>query len=1184
MAEITFPYAPGFADVPDSALAAEQYAQGVLLGRIAENAAMGMVRPEVFVTEQKHGDTVALPVSPVDGYQYSRDELVYMWGITSTANPSTGAPSANNQLIWFAQWFVDQTTGVVTSEIWYSNDDGKKTNKTNDGTLTVYTIGSRRKTSMSLADVPFYVEHAETDYATDKALHETPLQDLSRNAKFAIVNSEAIYMGTYKSGDVVALPVSPVDGYRYSQSEVIWLWSWVWTTDGDSYSAPVITVPIIGNLLTQLHRISASVDADGTVHTNVVYYNSHEIDQGATMGRIAVTALCSRSGFRTQDLTVLATQAPWNVNGSLNSAYPYAAAPTAASMTRLPVTPGDVITIQYKSGTWGIGGIHGLFDTAGDTNPANWAQPGNYLSSGNNRQAALIVSFVDASGQLVVAPVAPGLFGSYTVPAGAAYVQFGINDDTSFVDNVGSVVIQVSGFDGTGSGVAGIGNCNEFSWFDSSLLGPGNPARTDLIVQIVKNVREAVARPEFFDAGDFANGATVPLPTSPIDGYVYTRDELVYLYEMGHTGMNTGGNIRLVGWSFSINQATGVVSISEIHKRDGGRQVTDNEGTLRVKIIAIRSASHVIPPPSTISDTGGSSSTPGSSGNVDNGGMDNFSGASQTIADGWNEVDYATGTRSYSQATGLSPIGNAQGISVNSGIGNLGGVRNARSQVCPGDRWVLKFRAAASAAITTGFIARLRFWNSDATASVTADLVSGALGTSVVNELIGVQIPAQSDTNLWTGRGLITLSAAPAWVPSWVDLEFVVSAPDVTTTVSIDDVDWLPATREVEGREIDTADPADGDVLTWDDTAKKASWQTGGGGGATISSVQQDAYIYAPDTGSADAYAVSISPAPTLVAGSRIIFKAANSNTGASTLAVNGGSPIAIKKNGVGDLAAGDISAGQMVSVIYDGTNFQIVAGAVGPAGVSGGTAGFGSLASRPSASSVGSGYVYYVANSPFYYVSDGTNWKSYFKGLSVSEPNVGSFGWVNQGAASVDVTKGGILLASSADAANSFKIYKKAAPATPYTWTVRFSPALTASNFESVGLVLRESSTGKLYVFIVAYNLTGSNGFEVRVLEYTDPTTFSSDVTTGIALFAASSFLQGDFPLITLQIVDPGSGNLQFNLIFGGDSLPSTNKFGIAVSARTSFMAGGPDEIGYCINPRNGTYPASAWFVDSTQ
>jgi hypothetical protein len=97
-------------------------------------------------------------------------------------------------------------------------------------------------------------------------------------------------------------------------------------------------------------------------------------------------------------------------------------------------------------------------------------------------------------------------------------------------------------------------------------------------------------------------------------------------------------------------------------------------------------------------------------------------------------------------------------------------------------------------------------------------------------------------------------------------------------------------------------------------------------GGVTKSGIQQEAYTYAADTGTANAYAVAYTPAPTLVAGSAGSFKAANACTGASTLAVNGGTPIAIKKNGNSTaLASGDIAANQIIDWTYDGTVIQIL-------------------------------------------------------------------------------------------------------------------------------------------------------------------------------------------------------------------------------------------------------------------
>src|SRR5437016_4438624 len=109
---------PGFADVPDSALAAEKPALGVLIDRMSENAAFGMVRLEVFRGLYHDGDTVSLPVSTADGYNYSRSECLYAWGISSSVNPSSGWFSGPDCL-WWCAWLVDQTNGSVSCVEWY---------------------------------------------------------------------------------------------------------------------------------------------------------------------------------------------------------------------------------------------------------------------------------------------------------------------------------------------------------------------------------------------------------------------------------------------------------------------------------------------------------------------------------------------------------------------------------------------------------------------------------------------------------------------------------------------------------------------------------------------------------------------------------------------------------------------------------------------------------------------------------------------------------------------------------------------------------------------------------------------------------------------------------------------------------------------------------------------------------
>lgn len=89
---------------------------------------------------------------------------------------------------------------------------------------------------------------------------------------------------------------------------------------------------------------------------------------------------------------------------------------------------------------------------------------------------------------------------------------------------------------------------------------------------------------------------------------------------------------------------------------------------------------------------------------------------------------------------------------------------------------------------------------------------------------------------------------------------------------------------------------------------------------------QNGAAIYAADAGSTDAYAITLDPAPTAYTTGQIVnFKANTANTGACTLNVNSIGAVTIKKQKDQDLATGDIKAGQFVSVIYDGSNFQMV-------------------------------------------------------------------------------------------------------------------------------------------------------------------------------------------------------------------------------------------------------------------
>ncbi len=88
--------------------------------------------------------------------------------------------------------------------------------------------------------------------------------------------------------------------------------------------------------------------------------------------------------------------------------------------------------------------------------------------------------------------------------------------------------------------------------------------------------------------------------------------------------------------------------------------------------------------------------------------------------------------------------------------------------------------------------------------------------------------------------------------------------------------------------------------------------------------VQQGSLNYASVSGTADAIALSLAPAPSAYSAGMIVnFKVQSPNTGPVTLDVNGLGPVTIKKSVINDLGSGDFQIGQMVSVIHDGTHFQ---------------------------------------------------------------------------------------------------------------------------------------------------------------------------------------------------------------------------------------------------------------------
>jgi hypothetical protein len=171
-----------------------------------------------------------------------------------------------------------------------------------------------------------------------------------------------------------------------------------------------------------------------------------------------------------------------------------------------------------------------------------------------------------------------------------------------------------------------------------------------------------------------------------------------------------------------------------------------------------------------------------------------------------------------------------------------------------------------------------------------ADATEREAETIAAADLYKVSI---QDNDFSTWIAIATGSGADKWHRTGSDSNFVVSGPTVPRTFTFPDSNATVHTN------------------------------------LTKSDVLQAAIIGGADSGAADAYEVGFTPAITaLVEGAKYRFQAANANTGASTLDLQGLGAEAIKKLAGGittALAANDIRADQWVEVVWDGTNFQMV-------------------------------------------------------------------------------------------------------------------------------------------------------------------------------------------------------------------------------------------------------------------
>jgi hypothetical protein len=149
---LTLSTQPGFTELADNTFDPGNPATDTVMKQLNADAKFAAVRSEQFWGYYSNGETVALPVSAADGYQYQREELLYShsWYWTGSATgpcagtqtpPPRGATSGQGTLLQLGA-DVNQLTGIVSTVVSYYKSSEQDTN---DGILLVITQALRMR-------------------------------------------------------------------------------------------------------------------------------------------------------------------------------------------------------------------------------------------------------------------------------------------------------------------------------------------------------------------------------------------------------------------------------------------------------------------------------------------------------------------------------------------------------------------------------------------------------------------------------------------------------------------------------------------------------------------------------------------------------------------------------------------------------------------------------------------------------------------------------------------------------------------------------------------------------------------------------------------------------------------------------------------------------------------------------
>jgi len=484
--------------------------------------------------------------------------------------------------------------------------------------------------AISLRQPPGFFDLPATAFTAGQPLLDSYLAKINSNAKFGAVRVEVFY-DEFRDGESVPLPISTIDRYIYSRAECIYAWT-VKTTFNPQSGRPSAS----GALLMQDHSVDPST---GEVTSWISYYVQGGAQTDTRDGTLAVWTIAVRGrgeiSMASQPAFADVADAAFSLDAAAkqsNFRNLSENARRAAVRHEVFIDNGSSAAVWQANQAYAAGALvkpttahaNGHWFKAQNSGTSGAVEP-DWTGSHNASLKALdgTVAWVEveegySNGQTVPLPVSPDdgyayarseltcfPFWIYTGkadrsgPSGSGRIRV---KSLSVNPTTGVVTTSVSYWDGhtetvTTDGRAGVivfaqrtnaamaAQAATFIDLDDPLFLAGAKLADAYVKELNQNAKFAILRPEVF-AATYTNGQLVLPPTSPVDGYVYARAELSYLWIIQNTGAGTGAiraeNVR-------VDASTGLVSVETDVNVDGDGTVQNFGGTLNVITIARRS-------------------------------------------------------------------------------------------------------------------------------------------------------------------------------------------------------------------------------------------------------------------------------------------------------------------------------------------------------------------------------------------------------------------------------------------------------------------------------------------------------------------------------------------------------------------------------------------------------------------